>query len=116
MSRAWPRPCFRIGDPAQLLAQHEGKTSGAGLLLGIGSAGHVFRMLPLVSNDASGRNHQIVIPFNTPVKLVLRSSFCRFADSVGLAPATTVATVVPINVATGQTVAPIMFTVRSAGN
>ena len=56
-------------------SQNEGKTPGAHLLLGMDNDAFAFRPATVVSQDANGRNHQIVIPFNSPVKLVVYSSF-----------------------------------------
>ncbi|MEK7408932.1 MAG: hypothetical protein AAB225_28040 [Acidobacteriota bacterium] len=102
---------IRVDDAGQLLSRHEGKTPGARLLVGIGSAGYVFRLAPVVSEDSAGRNHQVVIPFDTPLKLVVRSSFFRVNDANALPLARTAATVIPFTVPSGQQVAPIRFTV-----
>ncbi len=102
---------IRIDDPGQLLSQHEGKTPRARLLLGVGYGASVFRLVPLVSQDSGGRNHQIAIPFNTPVKLVMHSSLFNVNDAAGLPLATGRATVIPLLVSAGQQVAPIKFSV-----
>src|SRR5258708_490175 len=62
---------IRINDPGQLLAQNEGKIPGAGLLLEVSDArpGSFFRLVPLISQESNGRNHQIAIPFNTNLTL-----------------------------------------------
>src|SRR5882724_11134675 len=62
---------IRIVDAGQLLAQNEGKTPAAGFLLGVSSPGFFFRRVPLASQDSSGRNYRIVVPFNTQLTLVL---------------------------------------------
>jgi hypothetical protein len=105
----------RIDDPNQLLSQYEGNKPGARLLLGIASPGFVFRLVPVVSKDSTGRNQQILIPYNTPVKLVLSSSFFLVNDAIGIPLARTAATVIPLTVPSGQPVAPIKFTVTGTG-
>ncbi len=102
---------IRIDDPGQLLSQHEGKTPRARLLLGLGYGASVFRLVPLVSQDSGGRNHQIAIPYNTPVKLVVHSSLFNVNDAAGLPLARGGATVIPLSVLAGQQVAPIKFSV-----
>ena len=86
---------IRIDDAGQLLAQHLGKTQGADFLIGISRPGEPFRPTIPVSQDAAGRNHQFVIPFDKAVRLVVASSFFRLADAKGVAF---------INVSNGTTV------------
>lgn len=93
---------IRIDDPGQLLLTHEGKTPGAHLLLAVSNDALVFHPALITSRDARGRDQQIVIPFDTPVKLVAFSSFFRLADSVGLQLARTEATRIPIMVPSGK--------------
>ena len=102
---------IRIDDPGQLLSQHEGKTPRARLLLGLGYGASVFRLVPLVSQDSGGRNHQIAIPYNTPVKLVVHSSLFSVSDAAGIPIATGRGMVIPLSVLAGQQVAPIKFSV-----
>jgi hypothetical protein len=106
---------IRIIDTGQLLAQNEGKTPGAGLLLGVSSPGLFFHRVLLASQDSSGRNYQIVVPFNTQLTLVLHSSFYRVNDANGLGLSQAVSTKIPLLVATGQQVTPITFTVLGTG-
>lgn len=106
---------IRIDDSGQLLAQHEGKTHGAGLLLEVLDAGSHLRLVPLISQDSSGRNHQLVIPFNIPVTLVLHTMFYHISDAKGL-PLSQGATIkIPLLVASGQQISPIKFQVTGAG-
>jgi hypothetical protein len=106
---------IRIIDAGQLLAQNEGKTPGAGLLLGVSSPGLFFHRVPLASQDSSGRNYQIVVPFNTQLTLVLHSSFYHVNDANGIALSQAASTKIPLFVATSQQVAPIKFTVSGTG-
>ena len=74
----------RIDDPGQFLSQSGAKTPGAGLLLGFATDSSLFHTLPLTSADQTGRNYQIVIPFDTTVKLIITSSHLQIADAAGL--------------------------------
>jgi hypothetical protein len=104
----------RVEDPGNILAQQEGKAPGAHLLLGVGNDALSFRPAPVLSRDASGRTHQIVVPFNSAVKLVVRSTFLRLSDGAGVPlPRGTVH--VPVFVPPGQTPAPIVLRVIGGG-
>ena len=100
------------------MAQNEGKTPGAGLLLEVAasSAGSFFRLVPLVSEDSGGRNHQIVIPFNTPLTLFVYATFYHLSDATGAPLSQGATTKIPLLVAPGQQVAPITFTITGVGN
>ena len=101
---------IRIDDAGQLLTQHLGKTSGADLLIGISRPGQPFRPTIPVSEDASGRNHQFVIPFDTSVRLVVASSFFKLADAKG-ATLNNGSNGTTISVAAGQQPQPVHVTV-----
>ena len=104
----------RIDDPGQLLNQHEGKTRGAHLLLGVGNDAFAFIPAAVVSKDANGRDLQIVVPFNSPAKLVVYSSFFKLSDTAGIPlPKTTVT--IPVLVQRGQQPTPIRFNVMGGG-
>jgi hypothetical protein len=92
---------IRVEDSGQLLSQYEGKVRGAYLLLGIRSDARTFRVAPVKAQDAQGRNHQIVIPFNASVKLVAYSPFFQLADAIGLPIAAPGATI-PVAIASGN--------------
>jgi hypothetical protein len=101
----------RIDDAGQLLAQHEGKTRGAGLFLTVSSPGFFFRLVPLVAHDSSGRNYEIVVPYNTPLTLVVQPSYYRVNDASGAALSQSRSTKIPLLVPAGQRIPPIRFTV-----
>lgn len=92
---------IRVNDPAQLLAQNEGTTAGAQLLIGVANDGAVFRPASVISQDATGRNYQIVIPFNHLVNLAVASSFFQLANAVGVTIPRTGASI-PVTVPSGQ--------------
>ncbi|MEO8128444.1 MAG: carboxypeptidase-like regulatory domain-containing protein [Bryobacteraceae bacterium] len=89
---------IRIDDAGRLLSAHEGKTPGAHLLLAVSNDPLIFHPALLISRDATGSNHQIVVPFDTPVKLVAFSSFFRLTDGAGLELAKAEATKIAITV------------------
>ncbi len=105
---------IRVDDPAGLLSQHEGKTPGAHLLIGVGNDAFVFVPASVTSQDAKGRNQQVVIPFNAPVKLVVYSSFFQLADAMGVALPKTGAAIV-LTIPTGQQPATIGLRVTGGG-
>jgi hypothetical protein len=104
---------IRVNDPGQLLAQNEGKTPGAGLLIEVSDSrpGSFFRFVPLVSQDSGGRNHQIVIPFNTPLTLFVHPTFYHVSGATGAPLSRGATSKIPLLVAPGQQVAPIVFTI-----
>jgi hypothetical protein len=79
--------------------------------MGIGSTGYVLRLVPLVSEDSTGGNLQLVVPFDTQLKLVVRSSFFHVNDESGLPLARTVSMVIPVTVPFGQGMAAFRFAV-----
>jgi hypothetical protein len=101
---------IRIEDPGQLLSQNEGKTPGAHLLLGVPNDALVFCPASVVSRDATGRNHQIVVPFDSTVKLVVYSSFFRLSDAVGI-PLPRTAVHIPVLVPRGRPPTPVALKV-----
>jgi len=105
---------IRVDDPGRLLSQHEGKTPGAHLLIGVGNDAFVFLPASVTSQDAGGRNQQVVIPFNSPVKLAVYSSFFQLADATGLALPKTGAAIL-LTVPTGQQPATVGLRVTGGG-
>ncbi|MGH9660449.1 MAG: carboxypeptidase-like regulatory domain-containing protein [Bryobacteraceae bacterium] len=93
---------IRVDDSGQRLAQHEGKTAGAHLLLGVGSDNLVFRQASIASRDATGANYRILIPFDTALKLIISSSFFQLSDAVGLPLSRSGSTAIPLLVPAGQ--------------
>jgi hypothetical protein len=107
---------IRIDDAGQLLTQHEGKTPGAGLLLSVSSSRLFFRLVSLVSQDSGGRNHQVVVPFNTALTLVVHPSFYHVSSPSNIPLSQTMSTKIPLLIATGQQVPPIKFMISGGGH
>ncbi len=106
---------IRVDDPGQLLVQNEGRTAGAHILLGVGNDAFAFRPAPVISHDATGRTHQVVVPTGTPVKLVVFSSFFRMTDAAGTPLPAARAAAIPITLQPGQQPPPIRLIV-TGGN
>jgi hypothetical protein len=106
---------IRVDDPGRSLSQYEGKTPGAHLLLGVSNDALVFHPAQLTSEDSNGRNHQIVIPFDAPVKLVVSSFFFQLSDASGIPLPRTGSVAIPVTVPTGQQPVPIKLTVTGVG-
>ncbi|MDQ6759795.1 MAG: carboxypeptidase-like regulatory domain-containing protein [Acidobacteriota bacterium] len=104
---------IRIDDPGQFLSQNEGRTPGGHLLVGFGNDALVFRPIPVLPPGTNGTNRQIVIPFNSLVKLVVFSSFFQLSDTNGL-PLAKSAGAIPILVPSGTEPALIKLTVTGA--
>jgi hypothetical protein len=104
-----------VEDPGQLLSQHEGKTRGASLLLGVANDTLGFMPARLASSDSNSKTMEVVIPFNSPRKLVVRSSFFQLADSGGATLSRTAATMIPLAVAAGQQPTVLRLKVTGAG-
>lgn len=106
---------IRVDDPLQLLAQNEGITREAHLLLGIGHDPFLFEPALVASSDLRGRNYQTVVPFNYPAKLVVYSSFFRLSNAAGAAlPSTAVS--IPFTVRTGQQPPTLRFVLTGGGS
>ncbi|PWT98658.1 MAG: hypothetical protein C5B51_28745 [Terriglobia bacterium] len=73
---------------------------GADLLIGVASDSRVFLPAALVSRDDGGRNHQIVIPFDSTVNLVVFSP--QFQLSSGGVPLPRATTKIPIRAPSGS--------------
>lgn len=75
----------RLNDPSGLLAQYEGKSASAQLLIGVENDASFFRTAPIVSTDSAGRNHQVLIPFGAPINLVICSPVFQLSNAAGIA-------------------------------
>jgi hypothetical protein len=98
----------RIDDVGGFLGQFEGKVPRAHLLLGVRNTVAGFRQATLISQDATGRNYQVIVPFGTSVNMHLFSTFFKLADPSGVALASNYG-LVPIQVPAGQQPPAIRF-------
>jgi hypothetical protein len=99
---------IRIDDPDRLLSTHEGKTRGAHLMLGVANDARVFRSAKHVSQDVSGQDMHVIIPFNRAIKLVVYSSFFRL-NYAGEELSRSVGRHIPLFVAAGAKAPPIIL-------
>jgi hypothetical protein len=102
---------IRVDDPNGLLAQNEGKTPGAHLLLGVRSDALIFHPASIVAQDSGGRNYEVTIPFDANVKLVVASSFFRLTDAAGAPFAAGGTANIPVSVPSGQPAPTLRLTV-----
>jgi hypothetical protein len=106
---------IRLEDPAQLLAQHEGRAPGAHLLVGVANDARWFRPALVTSRDAGGKNYQVLVPFNSTVNIVVYSAFFQLADAGGLPLPRTRAAAIPVSVPAGQQPTPVRLRVTGGG-
>lgn len=106
---------IHLDDPGRILSQYEGKAPGAHLLIGVANNSFTFRPALITSRDANGREYQVVIPFNTPVKLVLYSSFFQLTDATGLSLPRAQTVAIPVTVVAGQVAPTIKLDVTGRG-
>lgn len=104
---------IRIEDPAQFLSVDEGRTPGAHLLVGVANDKFVFRPAAILPPSNNGANRQIVIPFNSPITLVVFSSLFQLSDTNGLPLARTRAAI-PLLVPAGTQPAIVKLTVTGS--
>jgi hypothetical protein len=75
----------RVIDRGQFLSSNEGKIPGAHLLLGIATDALFFRTATVISQDASTRDYQILIPFDRQLNISVTSGFFVLMDANGKA-------------------------------
>ena len=103
----------RVDDPGRLLAQHEGKTKGAGMMVAIASDGLVLRFVPIAATETAGRTHRLIVPYETPLRLIIQGGSFVVSDSFGIPLKEPEATVLPFTVAKGKDLPP--FGIRLGG-
>ena len=106
---------IRLDDPAKLLAQHQGKTAGAEVLMGVSGDNFMFFPASITAQDEAGRTYGLLVPFAQPVKLAITSSFFQLADSAGIALPRSATTAIPVNVPAGAKPGTIVLRVVSGG-
>ena len=72
---------IRVNDPAKLLPAKVGQQSGNELALRIAGPSALVYRIPITGQDALGRTHSIVIPYDTPHKLWMQSTTFALKDS-----------------------------------
>ncbi|MGI8741744.1 MAG: hypothetical protein ACR2NN_04075 [Bryobacteraceae bacterium] len=86
------RLTIRVNDPAKLLPAKVGQHSGNEMALRIAGPSAIVHRIPIVAEDAAGRTHALVIPYNQPHKLSIQSSaFTLSGQNLAIAA-------VPVNV------------------
>jgi hypothetical protein len=73
----------RVNDPHGLLTAAAGPIAGNALSLHIFGPSGVPQQIPITAQDASGRDHAIVIPYGVAHKVVVHSSMFELKDVSG---------------------------------
>ena len=73
---------IRVNDPGKLLPPPSGKHAGNALAVHIAGPSGV-RFIPIVNSDAGGRDHGIVIPYNSPHKVAIQADSLQLQDERG---------------------------------
>jgi len=74
----------RVNDPARVLpATANGRAAGNEIAIHVKGPSGLAQPVPVVSQDAQGRNHAIVIAFNSPHTVVVHSSAAFLKDAGG---------------------------------
>jgi len=101
----------RINDPQKLLSQ-----PGKNVLVGVFTGSGLFRPALAKATDAGGQNHEVSVPFDTPVRLSVSSAQVAMSDDKGK-PLTAVSPAVPVtHPSVGPAPSPITFTVTGPAN
>ena len=106
---------IRVNDAQQLLANNEGITPGAHLLMGVGHPPILFGDASVASQDSGGRTYQVTVPYGFAANLVVYSSFFHLSNSAGTALPQSAATFIPFTVASGQSPPSIALNVTGGG-
>ncbi|HLI86675.1 MAG TPA: carboxypeptidase-like regulatory domain-containing protein [Bryobacteraceae bacterium] len=78
-----------VNDPAALLPAPLGKIAGNELAIHVIGPSGLAHPVPIASQDAKGRDHVLVVPYNTPLQLLIHSSSFALKDAGGNALAPT---------------------------
>ncbi len=101
---------IRVDDPGRLLEQHESKTAGAHLLIGVTNDAHAFVPARVLARDSGGRGQQILIPFDSVKTVSIYSSLFRLSDQADI-PVAGNGIIIPVTVASGTSAPPIRIKV-----
>jgi hypothetical protein len=74
---------IRVNDPAGLLPVPVGNVGANELAIHIISPSGLAHPVPIASKDAKGRDHVLVVPYNTPLQLLIHSSSFVLKDANG---------------------------------
>lgn len=73
----------RIDDDTKSLRNNEKNGSGVHLLLGVWTSNGLYYPAAAFSEDATGRNHSVIVPLGTPVKLGVSGRKLKMEDESG---------------------------------
>ena len=92
---------IHIEDPQGLLLANEGKKAGAHLLVGVWTARGLFVPMPIITSQVKSRDHQIYIPYDSPITLSVYSKAFKMIGATGKDVDQRKGDSVPIQVSTG---------------
>ena len=84
---------IRVNDPSALLPAAIGTTAANHLAIHVIGPSGLAQPVPIASQDAKGRNHMLVVPYDTPLKLLVHSSTFILKDGSGKDLAETTTTI-----------------------
>ena len=101
---------IHINDPHQLLSTPKGAVASDLRIHVVTVKGHHYEA-PIVASNKNGRDHQVTVPFGTPIQVQVISPHLAVNDDTGK-PTTTAGK--NVNVANGSNAAQINYTVAGA--
>src|SRR5450432_1879299 len=75
----------RLDDQGGLLGSAAGASGNPHVLMGVLTSKGQFYPVTLSSSDSTGRNHSLVVPVNTALRLTVSSQTLKLTDSAGTA-------------------------------
>ncbi len=83
---------IRVNDPSSLLPAPIGNVAGNSLAIQVIGPSGLAQPVPIASRNATGRDHILVVPYSTPLQLLVHSSSFALKDASGNALASTTTT------------------------
>jgi hypothetical protein len=74
--------CIRVNDPIAALSPAD-TIASTRIAVGIGTPSGAFYNTPIVAKDGSGRDHSLVVPFDTPLFVWCSSRMLQVSDESG---------------------------------
>ena len=68
-------------------------------------------MAPIASVDSAGRSHQVIVPYNRALKLIVRSAYFQISDKIGIPLQRAQSTIIPFTALQGKDLDVVFFTV-----
>jgi hypothetical protein len=101
----------RVNDPSALLPAAIGNIGANELAIHVIGPSGLAQPMPIASQNSTGRDHVLVVPYNTPLQVLIHSSSFALKDGSGNALAPTTKTSFTVS----QSGPPLSFVVNVAG-